>query len=69
MNKLKQYRNSIGVNQKDLGESVGVGQSTIDRYESGKRKVSVAMAWKLVHALNEFGSDCSFDQVFPNPQQ
>ncbi|MBF4375996.1 MULTISPECIES: helix-turn-helix domain-containing protein [Vibrio] len=67
MNKIKHYRNEIGTSQRDLGEMVGVGQSAIDRYESGVRKVSVPMAWKIVNALNKLGSKCRFGDVFPSP--
>lgn len=68
MNNLKYFRRTINVNQKDIGDLVGVGQSTIDRYENGKRKVTVPMAWKIVQALNQLGAACSFSDVFPEPQ-
>jgi putative transcriptional regulator len=68
MNQIKNYRNSIGATQKQLGDAVGVGQSTIDRYESGVRKLRVNQCWKIVNALNELGAKCKFDDVFPNPQ-
>jgi putative transcriptional regulator len=67
MNKLKHYRNSINATQKDVGDAVGVSQSTIDRYESGTRKLNTNKAWALVDALNHLGSQCSFSDVFPNP--
>ncbi|EOW9223423.1 helix-turn-helix transcriptional regulator [Vibrio cholerae] len=67
MNKIKQYRNTVGVTQKELGELLGVGQSTIDRYESGVRKINYQIAWKIVDSLNQLGANCSFDDVFPNP--
>ncbi len=68
MNNLKYFRGMINVNQKDIGELVGVGQSTIDRYENEKRKITVPMAWKIVKALNMLGATCSFADVFPEPQ-
>ncbi|HFQ4860128.1 TPA: helix-turn-helix transcriptional regulator [Vibrio vulnificus] len=68
MNQIKNYRNSIGATQKQLGDAVGVGQSTIDRYESGVRKLRVDQCWKIVNALNELGAKCSFNDVFPDPQ-
>lgn len=69
MNRIKYYRNSAKATQKELGAAIGVGQSTIDRYESGERKVSVETAWLIVTSLNTLGAECSFDDVFPEPQQ
>lgn len=68
MNKLKDFRNHVGVTQKHIADLVGVGQGTIDRYESGARKVSIETAWKLVAVLNSLGANCTFDEVFPDPQ-
>ncbi|WP_025523224.1 helix-turn-helix transcriptional regulator [Vibrio parahaemolyticus] len=68
MNRIKHYRNAVNATQKDLGEVIGVGQSTIDRYESGERKVNVSTAWSIVNALNTFNANCSFSDVFPEPQ-
>ncbi|EKO3629015.1 helix-turn-helix transcriptional regulator [Vibrio metschnikovii] len=68
MNNIKEYRNSIGITQKRLGKAVGVGQSTIDRYENGVRKINYQTAWMIVDSLNQLGAHCSFDDVFPNPK-
>jgi len=67
MNKLKHYRNAINATQKDVGDIVGVSQSSIDRYESGIRKLNTSKAWEMVNALNRLGSSCSFTDVFPDP--
>ncbi|GHX29925.1 repressor protein [Vibrio cholerae] len=68
MNKLKDFRNLVEATQKDIADFVGVSQSTIDRYESGSRKVSIEQARKLIAALNSFGAECTFDDVFPDPR-
>ncbi|EGR4105001.1 TPA: helix-turn-helix transcriptional regulator [Vibrio cholerae] len=67
MNQIKHYRNSIGATQKELGDLVGVGQSAIDRYESGARKPCVNQCWNIVNALKGLGAKCEFHDVFPNP--
>jgi putative transcriptional regulator len=69
MNNIKYYRNAIKARQKDLGSAIGVGQSTIDRYESGERNLNISIAWNLVNALNDLGATCSFEDVFPNPNR
>lgn len=68
MNKLKDFRNRIGVTQKNVADLVGVRQGTIARYESGARDFNITMARKIVFALNIMGSNCTFDDVFPDPQ-
>ncbi|EPF2927894.1 helix-turn-helix transcriptional regulator [Vibrio navarrensis] len=67
MNKIRHYRNAVRATQKDLGEVIGVGQSTIDRYESGERNLNVSTAWKIVKALNGLNANCTFSDVFPEP--
>lgn len=68
MNKLKVFRGQIKATQKDIANLVGVSQGTIDRYESGARKVNITMSWKIVNALNSLGAKCEYEDVFPNPQ-
>ncbi|MFV0576019.1 MAG: helix-turn-helix transcriptional regulator [Vibrio sp.] len=68
MNRIKQYRNTIGVNQKTIGDLVGVDQSSINRYETGERKPSIEMGWKIVKVFNCLGCNCSFNDVFPDPK-
>lgn len=68
MNKLKDFRIQAEATQKDIADLVGVSQGTIDRYESGARRVSISMAWKLISALSSLGVKCSFEEVFPDSQ-
>ncbi|EHK9084600.1 helix-turn-helix transcriptional regulator [Vibrio parahaemolyticus] len=69
MSNLKVIRGALGVTQQALAEKVGVSQSAINHYENGNRTVDTALGWSIVNALNSFGANCTFEQVFPNPNQ
>lgn len=68
MNKISEYRKKNKISQKQLAARVGVGPSAIGNYEVGIREVNTQIAWKIVDSLNQLGANCSFDDVFPNPQ-
>ncbi|TON66065.1 XRE family transcriptional regulator, partial [Vibrio parahaemolyticus] len=34
----------------------------------GKRTPNINMCWKIVKALNQLGAECTFGDVFPDPQ-
>ncbi|WP_434340220.1 helix-turn-helix transcriptional regulator [Motilimonas cestriensis] len=68
MPKIKFIRGDLGVTQRALAEKLGLSQSTINHYENGNRSIDTGTGWKIVQALNAFGAQCSFEDVFPNPQ-
>ncbi len=69
MTNIKIILKSVGESQGTLASRVGVSQSSINHYANGNRKPNYEMAWKIVRALNQFGSSCTFDDVFPNPEK
>ncbi|EKO3656440.1 helix-turn-helix transcriptional regulator [Vibrio metschnikovii] len=68
MTKINEILKRIGISQERLAEIVGVSQSSINHYAKGNRKPNYQIAWKIVDSLNQLGANCSFDDVFPNPQ-
>lgn len=46
-NRVKEYRNSIGINQQQMGSLVGVSRQTISQIERGDYSPSVALALKI----------------------
>lgn len=68
MSKIKDIRTTIGVTQETLGKKLGVSQGAMNHYENGNREISLSLARKIVNALNELGAQCTFDDVFPDPQ-
>ena len=52
MNNLRYLRKREGMTMKQLGAAVGVSESAIGLYETGKRKISLAMLVELCHVLN-----------------
>lgn len=68
MSNLKHIRTQIKVNQSAVADLVGVSQGTIGHYENGRRIPDITMCWKIVKALNQLGSNCTFEDVFPDSQ-
>ncbi|WGY45059.1 helix-turn-helix transcriptional regulator [Vibrio sp. ABG19] len=68
MNRISEYRNKAKVSQALLAKTVGVTPSSIGNYEAGIRNINVEMCWKIVKALNQLGAECTFGDVFPEPQ-
>ena len=52
MNMLKQIRLGKNMTQHELAVKTGLTHTSISRYESGKRKISVETAKSLAEALN-----------------
>ena len=58
MTAIYKYRKELGITQKQLGNTVGVNQSTINQYETGARKPDIITLKKLAVALH-----CTTDQL------
>ena len=56
---LKQIREKAGLSQAELGNMVGLKQTSISQYESGARKPNLPMAKKIADTLN-----ISLDELF-----
>ncbi|MBD2752624.1 helix-turn-helix domain-containing protein [Spirosoma validum] len=48
---IKQTRKEKGLTQKELGEKIGVSESMINKYESGKQNPTIATLSKIIEAL------------------
>ena len=51
-NRLKEYRAKIKVNQREMGNLVGVSRQTISQIERGDYSPSVTLALKIAKVLN-----------------
>ena len=49
--KIKELRKKRGLTQKDLGEMVGLDQTTISGYENGRRQIDLQKLMKIAQAL------------------
>lgn len=47
LNKLKEYRSNLGINQTEMGKLAGVSRQTISLIERGDYSPSVTLALKL----------------------
>lgn len=50
--KLKEFRKSKKITQKELAEKIGVSQQYISHWEVGRREMSVKNAKKIAEILN-----------------
>lgn len=49
---IKEARKARGLTQKELGEKLGVGEPTVNGYESGKQNLTIETLKKIADALN-----------------
>jgi len=49
---IKDARIRQGLTQKELGEQIGVSESAVARYESGKLNMSFDILFKIADAMN-----------------
>ena len=52
LNRLKDYRSRVGINQTELGKRAGVSRQTISLIERGDYSPSVTLALKLAKICN-----------------
>lgn len=52
MNRIKELRKKKEINQKDLGDVIGVAANSISQYESGSREPSIEILNKLADFFN-----------------
>ncbi|VTN15464.1 Helix-turn-helix [Raoultella terrigena] len=65
MNNISTYRKKAQLSQQALAQKIGWNQPRLANYESFVRTPSLSDSRKIIFALNEFGVDCSLDDVFP----
>jgi len=58
-NKLKQFRESLGLTQEQLGELVGVSRQAINSIETEKFEPSIWLAYDIAKAFQ-----CTIEEVF-----
>lgn len=51
-NKLKQFREELGLTQEQLGELVGVSRQAINAIETGKFEPSIWLAYDIAKVFN-----------------
>lgn len=65
MSNLKTIREKAGITQVVLARLIGLTQSAIAHYESGRRTPPLEECRRIVVALNTSGADVTLDDVFP----
>ncbi len=59
MNRLKEYRARLGVNQQEMGARVGTSRQTISQIERGDYSPSVTLALKIARECH-----CTVEDIF-----
>lgn len=65
MNKIKEFRKSVGITQEALARAINKSQSTIAHYEKGRRYVGLKTCRNITQFFISLGLDISLDDVFP----
>lgn len=65
MNRIREYRTSLGITQQQLADALGVYQPTVNRYERG-RDPSLKTCWQIINSLRSLGANCGLEDVFPD---
>lgn len=65
MSALSEARKKAGMSQKDLAGHLGLTQSAVAHYESGRRVPSLDACRRIVAAFNAQGHECGLEDVFP----
>lgn len=68
MQRIKEVRESASLSARELATVLGLSPSAIGHYENERRVPGIKTCWRIVQALNALGAQCSFEDVFPNPQ-
>lgn len=65
MNRIKQYRERLGVTQSDMAATLHISQGSIAHYENGRRSPGLDMCRAIVQFFCEQGVDCTLEDLFP----
>ncbi|HHG9944784.1 TPA: helix-turn-helix transcriptional regulator [Yersinia enterocolitica] len=66
MNRICEYRGKAGLSQKNFAELMGVTQSAIGHYETGRRTPNISVCKRIVACLGSVGIECDLGDLFPN---
>lgn len=58
-NRIKQYRESLGITQEELGKIVGVSRQAINSIEKEKFEPSIWLAYDIAQAFH-----CTIEEIF-----
>ena len=65
MNNIAKERIALGLTQEQLATIFGWRQSRISNYENGTRKPGLQECRLIVETMNNLGSNCTLDSLFP----
>jgi len=50
--RIRRRRRELGMTQRDLGDEIGVRFQQIQKYETGRNRVSASKLWKIAQSLD-----------------
>ncbi|MCX9104027.1 MULTISPECIES: helix-turn-helix transcriptional regulator [Aeromonas] len=65
MNNIKELRDKAGKTQSDLAAELGITQGAVAHYEKSRRKPGLNTCRKIASVINNWGVQCSINDVFP----
>jgi len=61
---IKEYRNKLRLSQKDASKQIGIDNTHLSKYESGKLKLSPKMFFRIMKAYKADIGDMKVKDVF-----
>lgn len=65
MNKIKEFRDKLGITQEELARAINTSQGAIAHYEVGRRDVNLKTCRNITQFFRSLGLNISIDDVFP----
>lgn len=65
MNRIKEFRESVGMTQEAFGSYISKTQGAVAHYENAVRTPDLDTCREIVNALNDNGANVTLDDVFP----
>ncbi|BEM41767.1 transcriptional regulator [Serratia marcescens] len=65
MNKIRFYRELVGLTQADLAKAIGCTRGAICHYETGRRGVDIEQCREFISVFRQHGEDLTIDDLFP----
>ncbi|OCG24751.1 transcriptional regulator [Gilliamella sp. wkB108] len=65
MNKIKEFREQLGITQEELARAINTSQGAISHYELGYRDVNLKTCRDITQFFISLGLNISLDDVFP----
>lgn len=68
MDDIRNFRDYLGMSRTEFGESLGVTQAAVYKYETCKAQPSPRTAWRLIWLARDWEYDLGWEEIYPEPK-